>query len=64
MNFQARIEKIKEIIKSKNMDALMIFSPADLYYLSGYYPHMPWYPEYLFRLTGRSKTEKSSCLIF
>lgn len=51
MKFLERIERVKAILSERGLDALMVFTPADLYYLSGYYPHMPWYPEDLFRLT-------------
>ncbi len=45
-----RIEKIREKMAQKGMDALMLFSPINMFYYSGYYPHRPIYPTDVFRL--------------
>jgi Xaa-Pro aminopeptidase len=34
----------------EGMDALMLFSPINMFYYSGYYPHRPIYPTDVFRL--------------
>ena len=45
-----RIEKIREKMAQEGMDALMLFSPINMFYYSGYYPHRPIYPTDVFRL--------------
>ena len=45
-----RIERIKRMMAQEGMDALMLFSPINMFYYSGYYPHRPIYPTDVFRL--------------
>ncbi len=45
-----RIEKIRAMMAREGMDALMLFSPINMFYYSGYYPHRPIYPTDVFRL--------------
>ena len=45
-----RIERIREKMAQEGMDALMLFSPINMFYYSGYYPHRPIYPTDVFRL--------------
>lgn len=45
-----RIERIKERMSQEGMDALILFSPINMFYYSGYYPHRPIYPTDAFRL--------------
>jgi Xaa-Pro aminopeptidase len=45
-----RIEKIREMMAQEGMDALILFSPINMFYYSGYYPHRPIYPTDVFRL--------------
>ena len=44
-----RIEKIREKMAQEGMDALMLFSPINMFYYSGYYPHRPIYPTDVFQ---------------
>lgn len=50
MQFTRRLEKVMEEVKAQGLQALMLFSPEDVYYLTGFYAHMPWYPADLYRL--------------
>ncbi|MHB8771387.1 MAG: M24 family metallopeptidase [Syntrophales bacterium] len=45
-----RIERIRAKMDEEGMDALMLFSPINMFYYSGYYPHRPIYPTDVFRL--------------
>lgn len=45
-----RIERIRGMMAQEGMDALMLFSPINMFYYSGYYPHRPIYPTDVFRL--------------
>ncbi len=45
-----RIERIRAKMAEEGMDALMLFSPINMFYYSGYYPHRPIYPTDVFRL--------------
>lgn len=45
-----RVERIKGMMTQEGIDTLVLFSPINLYYYSGYYPHRPIYPTDVFRL--------------
>ena len=48
--YYTRIERIREMMSQKGIDALILFSPIDMFYFSGYSAHKPIYPLDLFRL--------------
>jgi len=48
--YYKRIEKIREMMSHKGMDAIILFSPNTMFYFSGYSAHKPIYPQDLFRL--------------
>ncbi len=50
MSFEERVRKIQARLDERGLDAAMFFSPPNLAYISGFYPHTPWYPDDLWRL--------------
>ena len=48
--FRDRMQRAAAALKERRLDALFVFSPEDIAYFTGYYPHLPWYPADLFRL--------------
>lgn len=51
MEFKKRQENVKAEVNARDLRAFMVFSAEDIYYLTGFYAHTPWYPADLYRLS-------------
>jgi Xaa-Pro aminopeptidase len=44
-NYEGRLDKIRKLMDEKNMDCLLVHQWVNQYYVSGFYHHLPWYPD-------------------
>jgi Xaa-Pro aminopeptidase len=43
-NYENRIDKVRARMDERGIDAMLVHLWPNQYYLSGMYPHLPWYP--------------------
>jgi len=43
-DYQKRLSKVRKLMDEEGMDAILVHSSVNQYYISGMYPHSPWYP--------------------
>jgi len=43
-DYGSRLEKVRNLMDERNMDAILVHLWPNQYYISGMYQHMPWYP--------------------
>jgi Xaa-Pro aminopeptidase len=43
-DYESRVAKVRRLMDERGMDAILVHLWPNQYYLSGMYPHLPWYP--------------------
>jgi Xaa-Pro dipeptidase len=44
-NYSVRLNKIRKLMSEQDIDCLLVHKWPNQYYLSGFYQHLPWYPD-------------------
>jgi Xaa-Pro dipeptidase len=43
-DYQSRLNKVRKLMDERDMDAILVHLWPNQYFISGMYPHLPWYP--------------------
>ncbi len=44
-DYRARLAKVRKLMEERGIDCLLVLQWPNQYYLSGFYQHLPWYPD-------------------
>ena len=44
-NYEERLRKVKKLMAQQDIDCLLVHSFVNQHYISGFYHHLPWYPD-------------------